>query len=247
MASNSGLWFINYQPNWISLSFLQLDEQDVKSNPLITSAGPETATVVYNQVDTTEAPTNNGPQSATAEDADILPWPTVIKKKQKPNNFREAVATAVYVEQTQKDRRKKSIVISDLPLSPCPDKISVAAEVWIKISLVRSRDTYGKVLLAQAFRNFNWKSHYAMNNCDEMVAFFNTVVYGLFYTYFPLRTVYMRATDKPGINDDFRALIKRRQHAWSSGNKIEFQLYRIKVQRAARYLRSKYIIIALKR
>jgi hypothetical protein len=29
-----------------TMSFLQLDEQDVKSNPLITSAGPETATVV---------------------------------------------------------------------------------------------------------------------------------------------------------------------------------------------------------
>jgi uncharacterized protein YxeA len=79
-----------------------------------------------------------------------------------------------------------------------------------------------------------------MNNCDEMVAFFNSVVCGLFNTYLPLRTVYRHTTDKPWINDDFRALIRQRQHAWSSGNETEFKLYRNKVQRAARYLRSKY-------
>jgi hypothetical protein len=110
----------------------------------------------------------------------------------------------------------------------------------IKISLVRSRDPNGKALLAQAFRNYNWKPLYEMNNCDEMVAFLNSVVYGLFNTYLPLRAAYRHATDKPWINDDFRALIKRRQHAWSSGNEAEFKLYRNKVQRAARYLRSKY-------
>jgi uncharacterized protein YxeA len=79
-----------------------------------------------------------------------------------------------------------------------------------------------------------------MNNCDEIVAFFNTVVNGLFNTYLPLQTVYRHATDKPRINDDFRALIKRRQYAWSNGNETEYKLHRSKVQRAARYLRNRY-------
>jgi hypothetical protein len=73
-----------------------------------------------------------------------------------------------------------------------------------------------------------------------MVVFFNTVVNGLFNTYLPLWTVYRHATDKPWINDDFRALIKRRQLAWSSGNETEFKLYKNKVQRAARCLWNNY-------
>lgn len=95
----------------------------------------DTATLA-DYVGTTEAPTINEPLSATVEYAEKPTRSTVAKKKPKLNNFREAVAAAIYVERNKKDSCKNFMVITSLPSSSFLEKITV----W-KIFLMVIRHT----------------------------------------------------------------------------------------------------------
>jgi len=79
-----------------------------------------------------------------------------------------------------------------------------------------------------------------MDTCVEMTeAFYNTVI-GLLDYHLPLLTVKRHTTDKPWVTDQFRHLIRCRQHALKTGQTARYRAYRNRVQRMLNTLRRKY-------
>ena len=66
---------------------------------------------------------------------------------------------------------------------------------------VRSQDSNGKALLAQAFNHTDWTSLYHLQTCDEMVNAFYSTLSGLIDHYLPLLTVKRHTTDKPWVSN----------------------------------------------
>jgi hypothetical protein len=119
------------------------------------------------------------------------------------------------------------------------DKIAAKRGEEVTV-VVRSQDSNGKALLAQAIENVNWRPLYAMQTCDEMVTHFYSTVTGLVDYYLPLLTVKRHTADKPWVTDQFRRLIRCRQNAWRNGEMVRFKALRNKIQRLARQLRRKF-------
>jgi len=105
---------------------------------------------------------------------------------------------------------------------------------------VRSQDSNGKALLAQAIQNVNWTPLYVMQTCDEMVTSFYDTLTGLIDQHLPLLTVKRHTTDKPWVTDQFRRLVRCRQNALVNGETVRYKALRNRVQRLARQLRRKY-------
>jgi len=56
-----------------------------------------------------------------------------------------------------------------------------------------------------------------MDTCEEMTQAFYSTVTGLVDYYLPLKTVKRHSTDKPWVSDQFRHLIRCRQHVLKTG------------------------------
>lgn len=110
----------------------------------------------------------------------------------------------------------------------------------VRVSTVRKLGPSAKVFLQQALQSINWSPLYRLQNPDDMVSYFYSVVYQLLDRHAPARTVLQHSRDKPWVNEHFRYLIRRRQFAWRNGRMDEYRVYRNKVQRAAWRLRRKY-------
>ena len=106
--------------------------------------------------------------------------------------------------------------------------------------VVRNQDANGRALLCQAITEYDWTPLYCMDTCDEMTQAFYSTVTGLVDHYLPLRTVKRHTTDKPWVTDQFRHLIRCRQHALKTGQTARYRAYRNRVQRMSRTLRRKY-------
>ena len=106
--------------------------------------------------------------------------------------------------------------------------------------VVRSQDANGRALLCLALKETDWTPLYHMDTCVEMTeAFYNTVI-GLLDYHLPLLTVKRHTTDKPWVTDQFRHLIRCRQHALKTGQTARYRAYRNRVQRMLNTLRRKY-------
>jgi Reverse transcriptase (RNA-dependent DNA polymerase) len=105
---------------------------------------------------------------------------------------------------------------------------------------VRSHDSNGKILLANALKNFNWIHLYRMNSCEDMLQYFYSVTLNLLDKYLPLYNIFCHVNDKPWVDASLRCLIRRRQYAWNVGNMIEYRQLRNKVQRTAKRLKHAY-------
>ena len=105
---------------------------------------------------------------------------------------------------------------------------------------VRSHDSNGRALLGQAIADINWTSLYRMDTCDEMTEAFYQTVTSLVDCYLPMKSVKRHTTDKPWVTDQFRHLIRCRQHAFTTGQTARYRAYRNRVQRMTRTLRRKY-------
>ena len=105
---------------------------------------------------------------------------------------------------------------------------------------MRSNDPNGKALLAQALRSFNWSSLYRLQSCEEMISMFYSTVTRMLNSFLPTRYVFRHSNDKPWVTDEFRRLIRQRQHAFTSGNTIEYRKLRNKINRVVKELQSKY-------
>jgi len=106
--------------------------------------------------------------------------------------------------------------------------------------VVRSQDTNGRALLSQAIAETDWTPLYRMDTCDEMTQAFYSTITSLVDYYLPLMTVKCHTTDKPWVTDQFRHLIRCRQHALKTGQTVRYREYRNRVQRVSRTLRRKY-------
>ena len=105
---------------------------------------------------------------------------------------------------------------------------------------VRSKDTNGRNLLANALYNYNWDVLESMDSVDDKVNFFTDTVMSLLNYYLPTYTVKRHVSDKPWISEEFRRLIRQRQHALKSGQLVRYRQLRNKVNRESKKLRQKF-------
>jgi hypothetical protein len=59
-------------------------------------------------------------------------------------------------------------------------------------------------------------------------------------SHLPTRTVYRHTSDKPWVTDEFRRLIRQRQHAFTNNQATRFRQLRNKVNRLSKRLRKRY-------
>ena len=101
-------------------------------------------------------------------------------------------------------------------------------------------DSNSKILLAHALKNFNWCSLYQTESCDDMLAYFMDMLNAMLDYYMPLCPFKRHSSDKPWVTDRFRQLIRCRQFAFRTGNRVQYKWYRNAVQREAKPLRQQY-------
>ena len=109
-----------------------------------------------------------------------------------------------------------------------------------QLVIVRSKDRNNKAMFTHGLESFDWSPMSYMQDCSDMLLFFNNSIHGLFDQFLPTYTVKRHSTDKPSINDTFRRLIRARQYAFRQGNLEKYKSCRNKVQRCAKLLRKKY-------
>ena len=105
---------------------------------------------------------------------------------------------------------------------------------------VRSTDSTGKTLLAHSLSRYNWSTMYIMNDCDQMLDYFNWTIYNLLNEFLPLRISRRYSTEKPWVSDSFRRLIRQRQYAWQQQDMVKYRRLRNLVQRTAKELHRNY-------
>ena len=106
--------------------------------------------------------------------------------------------------------------------------------------VVRSQDVNSRALLCQAITQTDWTPLYGMDTCDEMTQAFYSTITSLLDHYLPLTTVKRHTTDKPWVTDQFRHLIRCRQHAFKTRQMARYRALLNRVQRATRTLRRKF-------
>ena len=62
----------------------------------------------------------------------------------------------------------------------------------------------------------------------------------LLNTYLPIKLIRKYKSDKPWITENYKELIRKRQNALKTGNKLAYNFYRNRVNRATKSLRSRY-------
>jgi hypothetical protein len=124
-------------------------------------------------------------------------------------------------------------------LLPTDDKPATMTNHRIKVE-IRSNNRNGKNLLANALFNFDWRPLEAIDDVDLKVAYFNNSITTLLDTFLPVYSVSRHTNDKPWITDEFRRLIRCRQHAWTSGNRTLYNQLRNQVNRLSKQLRQHY-------
>jgi hypothetical protein len=74
----------------------------------------------------------------------------------------------------------------------------------------------------------------------ESVILYVRCVITLLNTFLPVYSVSRHTSDKPWITDEFRRLIRCRQHAWTSGDRTQYNRLRNQVNRLSRQLRQQF-------
>jgi hypothetical protein len=105
---------------------------------------------------------------------------------------------------------------------------------------VRSNDSNGKAMLAQAIKNLDWNHLYQLSNCKDMVTYFYSTLYALIDAHLPMLSFNRHTKDKPWVTHQFRRLIRCRQNAWKNSQIAHYRVYRNKINRLAPQLRRKY-------
>ncbi len=106
--------------------------------------------------------------------------------------------------------------------------------------VVRSNDLNGKNALGRELNSVNWLPLYRMTCVESMITFFYSTVTSLVDKHLPERVVIRHTSDKPWITDEFRRLIRKRQHAWSNGNSTEYNRLRNQIIRLSHKLRKRF-------
>ena len=99
--------------------------------------------------------------------------------------------------------------------------------------------------LKQAIANVNWSNLYRAATCKEQFEIFENIMHTLINQYLPFVNVKRNTNDHPWVTDKFRALVKKRQINFLSGNNSMFCFYRNKVNRMRKQLKSQYVARAM--
>ena len=155
-------------------------------------------------------------------DGALLSYP--LRQLVKAPTRGSAVLDKIYT--SVKDWYEPSVVLSNIRRSDHSAVVMVpkqrpadrGEEVTV---VVRSQDANGRTL-RQAMTQINWTPLYRMATCDEMTQAFYSTVTGLLDYYLLLMTVTRHTTDKPWVTDQFRHLIRCRQHALKTGHTARY-------------------------
>ena len=175
-------------------------------------------------------------------DVSLLAYP--LKEAVRSPTRKEAILDKIYTN--LQDRYRQPTVIPNIGnsdhravlMSPAYSKNQDRGKDIVVT--VRSQDANRKTLLAHAIQNVNWSPLYAMQGCDEMVTCFYDTITGVIDHYLPCVAMKRHTNDKPWVTDKFRRLIRCRQNAMVSGEKMKYRMLRNRVQRMSRQLRRKY-------
>ena len=116
------------------------------------------------------------------------------------------------------------LALSDSCRAPFVDRVSY-----------RQHEPMDKALFVEALSSVHWEPMYHLPTCKEQVSFFNNTM-TLLDTYLRITEVKRCSNDRPWINDWFRTLIKKRQHALKAGQTALYRVYHNKVNRARKPL-----------
>ena len=97
-----------------------------------------------------------------------------------------------------------------------------------------------RVMFATDLQRVKWEVLYRLPTCEDQLQYFTTTIHELIEKHFPQKTVTRHTSDKPWVTDRFRDLIRRRQQAWMSGQRVLYRFYRNKVNRLSKTLTKNY-------
>jgi len=128
-----------------------------------------------------------------------------------------------------------------------PTGRGVRCDVDHKVEWIRSQNPSDKAMFAYALHRVNWTQLYQLASCEEMASLFYSIVLSLMDKYLPLRPRCRNLNDKPWVTEEFRRVIRRRQHAWVHCKITKYRQYRNQALRLAKTLRQRYYDAKLKR
>ena len=105
---------------------------------------------------------------------------------------------------------------------------------------VRSSDPNSKAQLARTLADFDWSSLNSMASTQEMTTYFYDVTTSMLDHFLPTHVTVRHSTDKPWITDEFRRLIRKRQHAWTNNDTVAYKRLRNSVNRLSNKLRKRF-------
>ena len=124
-----------------------------------------------------------------------------------------------------------SVICTPLNLKPNRKAVIITKRVF----------THGaKSKFTEQLKCVNWIPLYKLASCQQQWEYFHGIMLSLLDKYLPIQTSVKYETDKPWITSQFKNMVKVRQHALKSGNLHTFRLYRNRVNRACKTLRSSY-------
>ncbi len=97
-----------------------------------------------------------------------------------------------------------------------------------------------KLRFATELSSIQWEPMYLLPSCDEQFNFFQTTIDELMTNCFPYKTVTRHSGDKPWVTDAFRQLIRGRERARMTGDRVLANQLRNQVTRAAPRLRHQF-------
>ena len=97
-----------------------------------------------------------------------------------------------------------------------------------------------KALFASGLMAIQWEPMYRLPSCKEQFEYYAQNITDLLDTFLPLKSVTKCKSDKPWVTDQYRDLIKQRQHALLSGDLVSYRSLRNRVNRLTARLRAGY-------
>jgi hypothetical protein len=111
----------------------------------------------------------------------------------------------------------------------------------IKSITKRNQSAKNRNNLKTAVNSISWDNLYRAKTCSDKFTIFSSILENLIDKHLPFHTVQRNVNDLPWVTDRFRHLIKLRQFHFHSGNTVMFKLFRNKVNRERKKLKSEFV------
>ncbi len=130
---------------------------------------------------------------------------------------------------------------SDHDVVTCEPAVSSSFYTGHKIEVTtRVMGKNERAMFAMELCSVDWTPMYHLPSYTEQHVFFYETLHDLVEKHFPHKIVIRHTGEKPWITDTFRYSVRRRQVAFKQKDEIMFRVYRNKVNRMSKYLRSQF-------